>query len=236
MYNSECAQFSLSPVAVPAVFNSNVWGLWDPLTYGGSGNLLDSSGFNHDFVISNTNNTLSYSSRNRGKFVCTGVDISNGENSDGFNLSNNLSTGTYTFFYAGRLTGTKNERIMSGINNNWLLGPWHTYTNTYWGGSAWIYPAAGPTGGPLVETTWKIHTGTANVGAGQYSYYNNGALLATNANGISGPDGLTLFNGGAAYPQEHSAGETGIVVIWDKILSDAEVFEAYEYYRTRYGI
>ena len=125
---------------------------------------------------------------------------------------------------------------MSGINNNWLLGPWHTYTNTYWGGSAWIYPGGGPTGGPLVETTWKIHTGTANTGAGQYSYYNNGSLLATNANGISGPNGLSLFNGGTSYPLEHSAAETGIVVIWDKILSDAEVFEAYEYYRTRYGI
>lgn len=232
LYNSECAQFGLSPVTPPAVVTTSLWGIYDPLTYSGSGNLLEGQGnSSRNFTVSNGSGSISYSTRNRGKFICTGAN-----QDDRIYLPNNFTGGTWTFMYAGRLTGGQNHRVLQGINNNWLLGPWYGNTNSFFS-EGWVYPeTVGPSDG--LDTNWKIHTGTVDTGADSYKYYNNGTRLALNTSGSWGPDGLAIFGSGTGYmyPAEHSAAEVGVVLIWNKVLNDTEVQEAYDYYRTRYGI
>jgi hypothetical protein len=123
---------------------------------------------------------------------------------------------------------TQNHRIVAA-DNNWLLGHWYGHPDSFYAEN-WVTSSSSPT-----HQTWKIYTGYCNVQSNVFKFYSNGQFVSQSNSPGQGPNNLELFNNGQ-FPQEYSAGTVGVVIVWDRLLNDAEIAEAYEYFRCRYGI
>jgi len=129
-----------------------------------------------------------------------------------------------TVMYAGRLNGGENQRLLAGVNNNWLLGTWgpgggseRAYFETNW-----------VTQGVGYDTNTRIYTGTINAG-GEGTFFVNGANKGTAAN-MFGPNGLSLGGGYNGAPTtEYSDGDIGELHVFAGVLStdDRRAVEAY---------
>ncbi len=128
-----------------------------------------------------------------------------------------------TVIYMVRQTGGYNNRMLSGLSNNWLLGYWSSAKNkAYFVG--WV--TSSTAGSPATDTSW--HTYSAVIpGSSASSAYGDGALLASNSGGVSGPNGLSLS--GHQASSEFSNGEIAEVIVYNSALNttNRETVEAY---------
>lgn len=231
LYNSECADYSLTALSEPSVLQSAT-AILDPMLYTNNGTLADQTGNGHDMTVINPNSSITYASTNRGIFSGNGGNVS-----DKVKMTADFSSGAYTFLSASRSNNTRNGRLLSA-DNNWLLGTWNAFENTYYGGN-WVYPISGQwTADNGIDVRWRIHTGTMDTsGNGEYKYYTNGVMKADNTASSYGPVNPQMFSSGAPEaPNEQGAGDHGVFVVWDRVLTDQEIQDAVDYYRTRYGL
>jgi hypothetical protein len=132
-----------------------------------------------------------------------------------------------TVIYVSHLTGGTNGRLLSGKANNWLLG--------YWGGAkdqAFFNGWVSPSGTPAADTSW--HTYSAVIpGSGSSSFYGNSTLIASNASGVAGPNGLAIGYLGAG---EFSDGEIGEILVYNRALSDSERLAVERYLSDKWGV
>lgn len=126
-----------------------------------------------------------------------------------FNYTN--FTPPYSVIYAAKQTSGNRQRVLSSLYNNWLLG--------WWGGSksqahfdGWVYHP-----GSVSDDNMYIYSGTGS--GSSASAYENGNLLATNSNGLSGPIGLGM-NGGYLGGSEFSNCDFTDVFVFSSVLSD----------------
>jgi autotransporter-associated beta strand protein len=137
-----------------------------------------------------------------------------------FNQTNYASP--VTVFSVSRLTGGSNQRLITSYSNNWLLGYHGNLTDrAYFEG--WVFDGAGRG----ADTQPHMYEATIP-GAGQNStfYVYDAARptitqLASNQNGVQGPNGLSL-GGWQAAMTEASDGDVGEVLIYNRILTDNE--------------
>jgi hypothetical protein len=119
-----------------------------------------------------------------------------------------------TVIYCVRQTGPSAQRLLSSWANNWLLG--------YWGGAkrqAFFEGWVSPSGTPATDTQWHIYSATIPGTGYNSSAYEDGDLIASNQNGVTGPNGLSL-NGGAHA--EYSDGDYAEIVVYNRVLSASE--------------
>ncbi len=138
------------------------------------------------------------------------------------------SANPYTVFAVGNMQGSQNYRLVSSHNINWLLG--------YWGGqeqvlhaNAWVtYP------GPAANTTPDLYAAT-NTGAANRLYYNGADITGNPAAGLGRIGQLSL---GGAYlgGSEFSRGDVAEVVMYDRVLSAAELNQVGYYLSRKYGL
>lgn len=143
--------------------------------------------------------------------------------------SPNLSASDFTVIAATRYVGSPTGRIISGYANNWLLGHHSASVSEY-------YPMGWVRNTTTNDTNWRIYTGTGNIGLDQYSYWENGEKLVTNsASGSAGPNGISV---GRSAPSntEHSNAQIGYLALYNRVLSDTEIKDAYNSLRRRYGL
>lgn len=189
-------------------------------SYSGSGSTwYDLSGnSNHMTLI----NSPSYSSSSGG------VIQFNGSNQYA-DLNLNYSTSTFTIMGASRYSGSPRGRIITAINNNWLLGHWASSTQKYYA-EGWITNSSS---GETNDTNWRIYTATENYPSDLRSMYVNNTAYITNSNGGSqGFNGLRL---GQQY-SEYSASEVGFILVYNRILTQAEMTQNYNFFASRYGL
>jgi len=131
--------------------------------------------------------------------------------------------------YVARQTGNY-ARILSGLTNNWLLG--------FWGGchqqayhEGWLTSSCG-SGPPGSDTNWYIQS-TVETGA-LSTYFENGTQIVSNANGVVGPNGLSLV--GHLGSSEFSNADIAEVVIYNRALSDAERQKVEGYLAQKWGL
>jgi len=138
----------------------------------------------------------------------------------------------FTAMGATRYADTSgNGRMMSGQNpRNWLLGHYSNTTLNY-------YPegvVTGVPGGPN-DTDWRIYTGTGNTTSGRYDFYVNGVNSVTSSTaggaGIYGMEIGRQYNG-----TEYSSGSVAFVMIYNKVLSPAEVTQNYNALKSQVGL
>lgn len=132
-----------------------------------------------------------------------------------------------TVIYVARQTGGANARVLSSVTNNWLLG--------YWGGGknqAYFDGWVTPSGTPVTDTSWHVFSGV-ETGA-LSSVYADGGLVASNAGGVTGPNGLELgCNGGGT---ECSDADIAEVIIYNSALSATDRASVETYLNAKYNI
>lgn len=197
-------------------------GFFDPaISYSGSGTTVT------NLVAGGTNGSLvngpTYSAVNGGVFVLDGTN-------DYIDIPINLSSGSYTVMGASRYTTVTNARTFSAKNNNWLMGHWNNTTLNYYA-EGWV---SGIGAGPG-DTNWRMYAATGNTSADTYSLYVNGSKIVGPSNaGSQGPNGLAI--GSYAGSSEFSASHIGVTLLYNIVLTDAQILQNYNVFKTRYGL
>jgi len=184
------------------------WDAANPKSYPGSGTAV------YDLSGNGNNGTLyngtGFSTNYKGVFTFDGAN-------DYIYSGLNMASTNYTVIGASRYTGSTRGRIIAG-GNNWLLGNWSGNSDVHYA-EGWVrYP------GTVNDTTWRIQAGSGNIAGDDYKYYINGSLIAQNGGGSQGPNGISLGSGGGGS-YEFSQAEVSFLLIYNRVLTDAEVLQ-----------
>jgi hypothetical protein len=152
------------------------------------------------------------------------------QNSNGYgrNTSMNLASSNYTVMSFVRKNSYNNGgRTITAYNNNWLLGHHDTTYGDYFA-EGWVNDV----GSPPSDTTWRMFTGTGNIGGDIYSLYINDTLQVSNSNGSQGPNGWNLNN---QYDQ-YSDCQIATLICYNRVLTPLEIRQNYLAQKTRFGL
>ena len=162
-----------------------------------------------------------------------GINPATGHASVVFNgrdvLSNTFNVGTpYTIFTASSLAGSLNARLITTTSNNWLLG--------YWGGGenrmfaeGWVLGSGGP------AATTNPHFYGATGSGSNTTFYDGVSQLASNANGVAAPNGISLGAWSNNPASEPSRGYVSELIIFDRVLSTSELGDLNSYLQAKWS-
>ena len=132
-----------------------------------------------------------------------------------------------TVMYVGKLTGGANSRFVTGISNNWLLGAHGgTINDGYFEG--WVYDSG--TGADTTPRLWSATIGGSGVNS---TVYSNTSSIASNQNGITGPNGISINQ--SPYG-EYSNCELYELIIYNKVISTEERDNLFTYFYNKWGV
>jgi hypothetical protein len=148
----------------------------------------------------------------------------------------NLSTSNYTVIAASRYTDRTNDRgrIVSGNGNNWLMGHIGGAVNSYFC-EGWVNNTAAASN----DIMWRIYTATGDYSGDSWGLYVNNSQVALNNGGVNGPNGLVLGKGGSGSngsTNEPSKGEIAFLLVWNRVLTEAERTAVYDYFKNRFVV
>jgi hypothetical protein len=179
----------------------------------------------------NDNHFMQTKSEVRPNFVKTGIG---GKASIVFEPGQSMFVRTnfpapVTVIYVVRQLGGTNNRVLSAVANNWLLGFWSGAKNqAYYDG--WVSPS----GSPPADTLPHIFTAIVK-GRGQNSEaWADGVIVASNQNGIAGPNGLAINTG--AYPGEVSNCQVAEIAVFNRDLTPLERQKVEAHLKSKWGI
>jgi len=189
-------------------------------SYPGSGTTwtdLSGNGNNGTLV-----NGPTYSGSNGGVIVLDGVN-------DYIDIPINLSTSNYTIMGAARYV-TVGGRTFSAKNNNWLMGHWGGTTENYFA-EGWVSSV----GAGAADTNWRIYAATGNYAGDSWAMYVNGQLsTGPNNGGGAGPNGFAV--GSVFGSGEFSNSHISNLIVYNRVLTAAEIQQNFNALRSRYGI
>jgi hypothetical protein len=171
-------------------------------------------------------NGVGYNQVNGGVLTFDGVD-------DIVYLSTpNLSSTNNTVMGASRYSGGVRGRMINAYGNNWLVGNWNNSTENYYAEGS-IALGVGPS-----DTNWRIYSALGDVSGDSYSLYVNNSLSAGPSNGGSaGPNGITVGGIGLGIGNgEYSTGQFSFVLVYNRLLTVAEMTQNYNYFKGRFGL
>lgn len=146
----------------------------------------------------------------------------------GTNSTLNLSSSNNTVIsFVRKLVDGDSGRTITALNNNWLMAH---HDNTY--GDYYAEGWVNDVGSPISDTVWRMFTATGNVATDTWATYANEILLASNSNGSQGPNGWNLNN---QYSQNSSC-QIANLLVWNRVLTTAEISQVFNAYRGRFGI
>lgn len=139
----------------------------------------------------------------------------------------NLASSNNTVItWSRKMVNGNNGRVVTGYQNNWLLGHHDTTYGDYYA-QGWI------TGGVAQsDTTWRQYTGTGDVANDIWKLYVNKSEIASNNGGSQGPRGFNVNN---QYSQ-YSFAQVSMIACWDRVLTPQEISDVHEQYRTRFSV
>lgn len=148
-------------------------------------------------------------------------------NAQTMTISTNFPAPT-TIIYVSRMWGPVHQRILAGLNNNWLLG--------YHGGKkqrayfqGWVN-----TGSTDADTNWNLYSTTIGGTGVNSNFYENGINLASNQGGIASPNGLSL--NGHMGTSELSDADIAEVLVYNSTLSDLSRSIIERYLANKYAL
>jgi hypothetical protein len=158
--------------------------------------------------------------------------VLNGASSQYINIPCNMSATNFTVMGAARYasTGSYTSRIISALNNNWLLGHWGSTTQNYYA-EGWVSAVSAG----ALDTNWRIYAGTGDIAADSYTEYVNSVVTAgPNTGGSQGPNNFAL--GSYVGSSEFSSGYVGFLLVYNRVLTATEVSQNFNALRGRYGL
>ena len=170
-------------------------------------------------------NGVGFNQTNGGVLVFDGVDDFVTSGTPQLVSTNNTVMG------AARYSGGTRGRMINAQDNNWLIGCWSNSTENYFA-SGWVSPVANGAS----DTNWRIVTALGDVSGDSYTSYINNVLSAgPNNAGSQGPAGITVGKIGYSN-SEYSTGEFGFVLVYNRVLTTAEMTQNYNYFKGRFGL
>ena len=181
----------------------------------------------YNLIPGGVNGTLTngptYSSANGGVIVLDGVN-------DYIDVPINLTNTNYTIMGAARYV-VVGGRTFSGQSNNWLMGHWSSSTQNHFA-NGWV---SGVGAGPS-DTNWRSYATTGNFSGDSWALYVNGVLDAgPNSGGSNGPNGFSIGRyapGNSEYSNSHISN----LLVYDRVLSAAEIQQNFNALRSRFSI
>ncbi len=186
----------------------------------------DKSGYDRDAMRNGYDQTAYNASGPNGKPVVTfdGDYLVTGYNFDGLK--------EYTVFSVARYTGGANFRVVSSATRNWLLG-YHGNLDERFRADGWIHTTGS------ANTDWHVHAGHINSAPDpEASFWKDGVLLTSGDTGSHNVNYTIgrLALGGYRLDNEESNCEIAEVLIYNRVLSDAELTQIGFYLDWKYGL
>jgi hypothetical protein len=203
----------------PNIVTSGLVLAWDaanPKSYPGSGTAIyDLSGNGNNGTLYNG---VGFSTNYKGVLTFDGTN-------DYIYSGINMASTNYTVIGASRYVGSPRGRVIAG-GNNWLLGNWGDGSNGHYA-EGWVhYPT-------VSDNNWRIQAGTGNIAGDDYKYLINGVLIAQNGGGSQGPNGISIGSGGGGS-YEFSNAEFSFLLIYNRVLTDAEILQTSTAFQQRF--
>ena len=177
-------------------------------------------------LVGNVNGTLNngptHDKERGGSFLFDGTD-------DYISIPIDLRTSTHTIISFARMIGDDNKRVISSDSNNWLMGWWSNKEDSYYA-DGWVQQGSGAS-----NFGWVCYAATGDKPADSWSLYKNGSLVVTGNGGSNGPNGIRLGTSGA-YPSEASHCRVSTVLVYNRVLTAAEISHNFNVTRHRFGI
>ena len=182
-------------------------------------------------LIGTVNGTLSASSigtTTAGTMTFDGVD-------DKIDISlASLASTNFTVIGVTQRTNAAAGRLISAKNNNWLLGQWNAYMRQYYS-LGWVtgYGAGG--GATTDDLQTHIWCGTGDISGNAYRFRDdNVEYTTTTTSGTAGPSGFILGAYGPGGPAEYGTGTITVLLVYNRVLTDAEIDQNFNAQRTRF--
>ena len=180
----------------------------------------------YNLIPGGVNGTLTngptYSSANGGVIVLDGVN-------DYIDVPINLTNTNYTIMGAARYVVAAGRTFSA--SNNWLMGHWSSSTQNHFA-NGWV---SGVGAGPS-DTNWRSYATTGNFSGDSWALYVNGVLDAgPNSGGSNGPNGFSIGRyapGNSEYSNSHISN----LLVYDRVLSAAEIQQNFNALRSRFSI
>jgi hypothetical protein len=173
----------------------------------------------------NVVNGVGYNQTNGGVLTFDGVDDLV------YSSTPNLAVTNNTVMGAARYSGGTRGRMINATSNNWLIGCWNNSTENYYA-EGWVSPVQNGAN----DTNWRIVTALGDVGADSYASYTNNILTGGPNNvGSQGPACITVCKIGYTN-SEYSTGQFSFVLMYNRILTAAEMTQNYNYFKGRFGL
>lgn len=144
------------------------------------------------------------------------------DGNDALTNATNFST-PYTIFSVSRLEGTQNQRLITAVGNNWLLG-YHSPGLNQMYAEGWV-------ANQNLAANTATHFYAANGSGELTNFYDGDTLIASNAGGIQGPNGIDL---GGAFGGQFSKGDVSELLIYNSVLSAGDFAAVMDYLQARY--
>ena len=141
-----------------------------------------------------------------------------------------LASTNYTVIGVTQRTAAAAGRLISDRLSNWLLGQWSVYMRQYYA-VGWV-TGSGPTTDDLETHIW---CGTGDISADTYRFRDDNVEYTTSSTGGSaGPNGFTLGAWGPGGPSEYGTGTITVLLVYNRVLTDAEIDQNFNAQRTRF--
>ena len=134
-----------------------------------------------------------------------------------------------TVVYVARQLGGTNSRVLSAVANNWLLGFWSGAKN-----QAFYEGWVSPSGSPPSDALPHIFVGIVKGSGKNSEVWADGVMIASNQNGITGPNGLAVNTG--AYPGEVSNCQIAEIIVFNRDLTTSERQKLENHLKSKWGL
>jgi hypothetical protein len=176
-------------------------------------------------LIGTVNGTLSAASigtTTTGTMTFDGVD-----DSIDIPLASLASTDFTVIGVSGKISGS-NGRLISAKQNNWLLGHHNTGSRKYYS-EGWVAHTYSDSSNDV-----HIYCGTGNISSDVYSFREDNVNYTQTASGGSqGPNGFSLGRY-VPYNNEYGTGTITVLLVYNRVLTDAEIDQNFNAQRTRF--
>ena len=136
----------------------------------------------------------------------------------------NLITSDYTVIGVSQRSASNTGRLISA-DNNWLLGHWSTGSRKHYA-VGWVCQDTHD------DNNTHIFCATGNISADTYKFRDDNVEYgSTPAGGSAGPNGFSLGNVSGG---EWGLGTITLLLIYNRILTDAEIDQNFNAQRTRF--
>lgn len=144
--------------------------------------------------------------------------------------SPNLAASNFTVMTGSRYSGATRGRVVNAKNNNWLVGHWNSSVGNFYA-TGWVTSGT-PTGGS--DTNWRIYSAQGTIGGEFKLFINNAQTATSSAGGLAGPNGLSISK--TLYPGEDSTSECAFILAYNRVLTETEMTQNYNFFKTRLGL